>query len=582
MNQARFYTWGTAALSLGSLSLLASVACSSSEGTSGDTTNGVTTASGSVTTTGMGGGSGTTQGTASASTTTGSTSGATGTAMGTTTGGTQTGGAGTTGVGGGTVGSVGSVGTTGVGGATGTGDSTSTGGTSDTVTRSASSYTFQHYPIETNADGVWNGPTSPNPQATSTTFDTVVLENGYLKVTLLPEYGGRILSILHKPTNRELLYQNPLGTPYLMLEDIFYYDYLVILGGIFPSFPEPEHGKYWNQPYELEVLSESAEAITVRMSRQDDRDLAQGVPSRYTVGRTDVLVQVDVTLRAGSASLDVDTTLTNTKSSTVPEFEYWTVTTLAPGSPPGDTSIPLNTRILADMDQVHLLESSWAWFGDAETRVDGEVFEWNNLSYFENWVDQGTAFANPNYSANWSGLVNYDNDMGIVQVTDGGQIQGLKLWTFGKGSLTIDLDDPDEWLRPTIEMWHGVTPEFWDRGSLAAGEVKHWSDSYFATLGLREVTAASAHGAVYLSSSANGADTVLNATATLTLPDQTVTATLRLNGNVVAEQDVVAAAADATTVTATVPTSDAPPGAVFEVEFTQGNSSLLSGQTTLP
>src|SRR5690606_22679109 len=200
----------------------------------------------------------------------------------------------------------------------------------------------------------------------STSFDTVVLENGYLRVTLLPAYGGRILSMLHKPTGRELLYQNPLGTPYLMYEGIFYYDYLVIMGGIFPSFPEPEHGKYWNQPYSFEVVNESSEAITVRMSRQGDLELAEGVPEDYSVGRTDVLVELDVTLRAGSSSLDVDTKLTNTRQSSLPEFEYWTVTTLAPGSAPEQTAIGLNTRIIAAMDAVHLLESSWSWFGDAE------------------------------------------------------------------------------------------------------------------------------------------------------------------------------------------------------------------------
>src|SRR5690606_12974958 len=130
-----------------------------------------------------------------------------------------------------------------------------------------------------------------------------------------------ILSVVHKPTGRELLYQNPLGTPYLMYEDIFYYDYLVILGGIFPSFPEPEHGRYWNQPYDFEVVSESEDAVTVRMSRQDDRDVVEGVPEVYGVGRTDVLVAVDVTLRAGSTRLELDTKLTNTRNSAVPEFE---------------------------------------------------------------------------------------------------------------------------------------------------------------------------------------------------------------------------------------------------------------------
>jgi hypothetical protein len=455
-------------------------------------------------------------------------------------------------------------------------------GVADTVTRTASTYAFEHFTVETNSDGVWNGPTSPGAQSTITMFDTEILENGYLRVTILPSYGGRVLSIVHKPTNRELLYQNPVGTPYLMLEDIFYYDYLVILGGIFPSFPEPEHGKYWNQPYDFEIVSETSEAITVRMSRQDDRELAAGVPARYDVGRTDVLVQVDVTLRAGSAALELSTKLTNTRSSPVPSFEYWTVTTLAPGSTPGQTAIPLDTRILAKMENVHLLESSWSWFGSAEERVSGEVFKWNNLSQFTNWVDQGTAFANPDYRANWSGLANDVNHTNLLRVSDNVETPGLKLWTFGKQSLEVDVNDSDAWLRPTIEMWHGITPEFWNRATFAANEVRTWTDRYFPTLGLEQITAASEHGAVYLSSSESGADTVLSAAATLVLPNQRVKAILRLDGSVVAEEDVVVAAADATTVTATVPSSMISPGGVFEVEFLQGDESLLSAQIALP
>ena len=409
----------------------------------------------------------------------------------------------------------------------------------------------------------------------------MVLENGYLRVTLLPDYGGRILSIVHKPTNREFLYQNPIGTPYLMLEGIFYYDYLVIMGGIFPSFPEPEHGKYWNQPYDLEVVSESKDAITLRMSRKDDLDVARGVPTKYDVGRTDVLVELDVTLRAGSTSLELGTKLTNTQSKAIPKFEYWTNTTLAPGSTPGKSAIPLNTRILAVMDEVHLLESDWSWFGSAEQRVSGEIFKWNNLAYFKNWADEGIAYASPDYSANWSGLMNDDSSMGIVCVSENVQTPGLKLWTFGRGSVNADINDSTEWYRPTIEMWHGVTPEFWIRGTLSANEVRQWTDSYFPTLGLKDITAAGAYGALYLSSSKSGTDTVLNVAAALTLPNQTVKAILRLNGSAVAEKDVVVAAAEATSVSATVSSSQVSPGAVFQAEFLQGDTSLVSGQTTL-
>src|SRR6478735_3605758 len=342
-----------------------------------------------------------------------------------------------------------------VGGVPPTGGSPSGGSSAvvDTVTRTASTYKFRHFAIETNADGVWSGGEQPTGQPIETSYDTTILENAYLRVTILPSYGGRVLSIVHKPTNRELLYQNPIGTPYLMKQSIFYYDYLVIMGGIFPSFPEPEHGRYWNQPYDFQVVSEDPQAITVRMSRKDDRSIATGVPSRYDVGQTDVQVQIDVTLRAGSAALEYSTKLTNTRTTAVPSFEYWTVTTLAPGSTPGQTSIPLNTRILANTDKIHLLESQFMWFSDAEERVADEVFKWKNLVDFKNWKDQGTAFANPQYGSNWSGLANDDKATTYLRVSDNVETPGLKLWTFGPQSLTEDITQGPKWLRPTIEMW---------------------------------------------------------------------------------------------------------------------------------
>lgn len=453
--------------------------------------------------------------------------------------------------------------------------------TTDTVTKKASSYAFKHYATQTTADGVWNGAETLSGQPIETVYETTVLENAYLRVTILPSWGGRVLSIVHKPTNRELLYQNPIGTPYLMKQGIFYYDYLVIMGGIFPSFPEPEHGRYWNQPYEFEVVSEKPEAITVRMSRKDDKDVAAGVPSKYNVGRTDVLVQLEVTLRAGSAALELNTKLTNTRTTPVQNFEYWTVTTLAPGSKPGETKIPLETRILAKMDKVRLLTSDWDWFKTAETNVESDVYQFKNLASFKNWTEEGTAFANPQYSANWSGLANDTNGTNILRVSENKLTPGLKLWTFGVPSLTADISKSDVWLRPAIEMWHGVTPEFWKRGTLAAGEVRTWTDRYFATLGLPDITAASEQGAMYLSSKPSGTDVALDVAASLNQPDQMLKAVLRINGNVVASKDVMSAAADATKVSATVPSAMAPAGAMFEAEFLQGDKSLLKGQIVL-
>ncbi|MFD3778966.1 DUF5107 domain-containing protein [Streptomyces sp. NPDC058612] len=44
-------------------------------------------------------------------------------------------------------------------------------------------------------------------------FDTIVIENEHLRVTVLPGLGGRVHSLVHLPTGRELLYRNPVFQP---------------------------------------------------------------------------------------------------------------------------------------------------------------------------------------------------------------------------------------------------------------------------------------------------------------------------------------------------------------------------------
>src|ERR1700682_5600229 len=102
------------------------------------------------------------------------------------------------------------------------------------------------------------------------TFRTHVLENRYLKVTLLPEFGGRILSIIYKPTGHEQLYRTEVGVPYGIKGGNFYYDWLMVYGGIFPTFPDAEHGKTWLKPWDFKVVKESAGEVTVSMSLKDD------------------------------------------------------------------------------------------------------------------------------------------------------------------------------------------------------------------------------------------------------------------------------------------------------------------------
>src|SRR5246127_4840942 len=142
------------------------------------------------------------------------------------------------------------------------------------------------------------------------TFKTYVLENRYLKVTLLPEFGGRILSLIYKPTGHEELYRDEVGVPYGMKGGTFYYDWMMVYGGIFPTFPDPEHGKTWLKPWDVRVVKESEAEVTVAMPIKADIAFPPA-PKRFSQGTSGIEATYYVTLKAGRAALDTRLVLNN-------------------------------------------------------------------------------------------------------------------------------------------------------------------------------------------------------------------------------------------------------------------------------
>src|SRR3977135_4465058 len=170
------------------------------------------------------------------------------------------------------------------------------------------------------------------------TFKTHVIENRYLKVTLLPEFGGRILSIIYKPTGHEQLYRTEVGVPYGIEGGNFYYDWLMVYGGIFPTFPDAEHGKTWLKPWDFKVVKQSAGEVTVSMSLKDDFEYS-AAPGKFRRGFTGIEATYYVTLKADRAALDARMGLKNPQNKSTEE-EYWPGTTRAQGS---DTKHPKTT-----------------------------------------------------------------------------------------------------------------------------------------------------------------------------------------------------------------------------------------------
>jgi hypothetical protein len=338
------------------------------------------------------------------------------------------------------------------------------------------------------------------------TFRIRVLENRYLKVALVPEFGGRILSIIYKPTGHEQLYRTEVGVPYGIKGDTFYYDWLMVYGGIFPTFPDAEHGKTWLKPWDFKVVKESAGEVTVSMSLSDDFAYS-AAPSKFRRGSTGIEATYYVTLKADRAALDARMVLKNPHDKTI-QYEYWTCTTLAPGSDPKNPKTTGGAEIIAPIDAYR----TPAWSADlsgGDERLGRGNSRFEKLRYFRNWPSMGIAYAAPDMQAkNFWGVINHDNEEGIIRIADNTVTRGLKMWTWGFPSFTNETDprkDPNP-QRPYVELWAGVSDQFFHSVEFpASGEVSI-PETYSPTVGMSNVTHANENILINLTSEASGVD----------------------------------------------------------------------------
>jgi Domain of unknown function (DUF5107) len=373
----------------------------------------------------------------------------------------------------------------------------------DRVSLSESTITWSTVKYATDAENGFVSGSLDKKIIVDRTFRTYVLENRYLKVTLLPEFGGRILSIIYKPTGHEQLYRTEVGVPYGIKGDIFYYDWLMVYGGIFPTFPDAEHGKTWLKPWNFRVVKENAGEVTVSMSLKDDFEYS-AAPKRFR-GSTGIEATYYVTLKADRAALDARVVLKNPHDKMI-NYEYWTCTTLAPGSDPKNPKTTGGAEIIAPIQAY----STPPWstnLADGDKTLGRGQSRFEKLRYFKNWPTMGIAYASPDMQGgNFWGVINHDNEEGIIRIADNTVTPGLKMWTWGFPSFTNETNarkDPNE-QRPYIELWAGVSDEFFHSASFPAlGEVSI-PENYSPTVGMSNVTHANENILINLSAESSG------------------------------------------------------------------------------
>ncbi|MFJ2034258.1 DUF5107 domain-containing protein [Streptosporangium sp. NPDC087985] len=337
-------------------------------------------------------------------------------------------------------------------------------------------------------------------------IDAILVENKYIEATFVPGYGGRLLSLIYKPTGNDLLYTNPTGTPYGFNNNPvgrpgtspFYHNWLMVWGGIFPTLTEAEHGKYWFLPWDYSI-SETADAVSITMTNKDTTHYGDR-PSRYVYGPTGLETTVTYTIGKKTPSVDMTVSIHNPGTQTV-SYEYWTCTTLAPGAASNQGS---PTMEIVSPVSVIQRDSAYTWMANVEKPANpatpnDRYLVLDKLNKMVNWRGDGIAYGQglaQNPQGNWWGVINHENGEGVVRVGDNKVTPGMKFWEWGyNSSFDTNIYRNGSSARPYIELWAGTSGRFFEPAKIGPGATTSWTETFLPTMDLAGVTNASKAGA---------------------------------------------------------------------------------------
>ena len=224
------------------------------------------------------------------------------------------------------------------------------------------------------------------------TYKSVQLENEYLRVTVLPELGGHLYSIIDKTENRDVLYTN----------HVIKYGMIAIRGAWGSG------GIEWNFPDGHTLTTVSPVDYVTRTEADGSAAVAVGDTERVQGMQWEVVIR----LRPGRKVVETEVTLNNRR--TVPgRYWYWS-TAAAPATE--------DLRFAYPMREAYP-HAFWPVFSfPKEKGVDIGTYRevTNYLSLFAR-----------NSARDFFGVYYEKSDRGIVHVADHRELPGKKTWTWG-------------------------------------------------------------------------------------------------------------------------------------------------------
>ncbi len=284
-------------------------------------------------------------------------------------------------------------------------------------------------------------------QKENRSYKALFLENEYLKVTCLPELGGRLHSVLDKTDGTEMFYRNSVIKPGM-----------IAMRGAWIS-----GGVEWNAgPHGHTVTAISP--VNALVGKNADGSAYLEISNQEQIFRT--CWSVRVTLHPGRAYLDEQICLSNPTDGMHPYY-FWNCTAFPNRA---------GTRFIYPM--------SLGTDHSAEEFFDWPIDKGRDLSWLKNYETYASIFA-VNCSYDFFGAYDVDDDRGIVQVANRRELGGKKAWTwgeweFGKVAQQNLTDEEGAY----IEVQSGPLPTQSDYGMLGPHERVEWREWWYPVHGL--------------------------------------------------------------------------------------------------
>lgn len=310
-------------------------------------------------------------------------------------------------------------------------------------------------------------PDGPKPKK----YRAIHLENEYLKLTYLPELGGRIFSVYDKLRKREMFYRNDVVKP----------------ARYNPRNSWHQSGIELTGPYDAHMLTLYGEP------HWSNKVIANGDGSMtLTLGELDPVyhmrVDLSATLYPGVAALKMSVFCYNTREGRMPQM-FWLSAAL-PATPktrfiyPMTRTIGHTTSEIADWPIHNVVDYSWDRNNHSMLGVFG--------------ID---------IHDNFQGAYHYDLDYGVFRYADRRIVQGMKMWTWGYGPNAKSYEEGyTDKAGPYVEVQSGR--HVWDGHYewVEPHKTESWSEWWIPVSGIGGLTTISRDVALSLKAGDKGAD----------------------------------------------------------------------------